>query len=29
MLDHGSASIFKPAYDAAQFLGIKLDRNAS
>jgi hypothetical protein len=28
MLDHGSASMFKPANDAAQFLGIKLDRNA-
>ena len=29
MLDHGSASILKPANDAAQFLGIKLDRKAS
>jgi hypothetical protein len=29
MLDHGSASIFKPSNDAAQFLGIKLDRKAS
>ena len=28
MLDHGSASMFKPANDAAQFLGIKLYPNA-
>jgi hypothetical protein len=29
MLDHGSASIFKPTNDAAQVLGIKLGRKAS